>query len=249
MESLSAMFSSDKYRDVIFLAAGEEQRRKLFSGIKDKNIVITGSPFFDKIADYRPKKSKPKVGKVVTLLPSAYVEYGYIGKDEYFSFIRKFLVQASRVKNVGKVIIKMHPLERHKSTYESIVRSLGLKNVEVVQRPEKEFLYSVLMDSDLLIGAGTTANIEGLMLDKNVMLVDGLAKGTQADLAKIAEYRKAAVVVDKGDDLTAAITKVLTDERVQRELAQKRQRYIANSFYKIDGKAHERVANLIKSLV
>jgi hypothetical protein len=87
------------------------------------------------------------------------------------------------------------------------------------------------------------------MLDKDVILVDGLAKGTQADLAKIAGYRKAAVVVDKGDDLTGIITKVLTDEKVQRKLAQKRQRYLADSFYKIDGKAHERVADLVKSLI
>jgi len=237
-------------KNVNFAAWGDEEKRRLLRlGIKNKNIVVTGSPFFDKIAEYKSKKEKPKTENTITFLPTALVEYKLAKKDEYFDYIWRYLTQVNKVKNVKKVIIKLHPDEKYKSEYESIVKSLKLTNVEIIQKLGKEFLYTVLRDSDLLTSFGSTTDIEGLMLDKNVIVIDGLKKSPLAELAKKDKYREAVVVIDKNDDLTNTITKVLNDGELQRKLKQKRREYLANSFYKIDGKAHERIANLIESLV
>lgn len=236
--------------NVFFVAAGNEDRRRLLKlGINGRNIFVVGSPFFDKIAEYRSEREEDKAEKTITILPTALVEYKLAGKDEYFKYIRRCLTQISKVKNVKKVIIKLHPDEKYKSEYESVAKSLKLTNVEAVQKPRKEFLYAILRDSDLLISFGSTADVEGLMLDKDVIVIDGLKKGLIAERAKKDKYREAVTVINKNDNLTSAIIKVLTDEKVRKKLKEKRRRYLASSFYKINGRTHERVADLIKSLV
>lgn len=233
-------------KHTLFAASGGEEKKKLLKlGIKAKNIFLTGSPFFDKIAEYKSQEIKKKTEKTVTLLPTALVEHKFIEKNEYFNYIRRYLMQISKVKNVKKVIIKLHPAEKYKSEYESIVKSLKLINVEIVQRPEKEFLYSVLRDSDLLISFGSTTDIEGLMLDKDVIVIEGfMGESHRRDL-----YKEAVVQVERDDDLTGIIDKVLNDKKLHNSLKQKRGKYLKKAFYKINGKAHERVANLIVSLI
>lgn len=231
-------------KNVMFIASGEEEKNKLVKlGVKARNVFVTGSPFFDKIVEYKSKKEEEKVGKTVTLLPTALVEYKFIGKNEYFEKIRKYLTQISKVKNVKRVVIKLHPTEKYKSEYESVVRSLKLTNVEIFQNPEKEFLYSVLRDSDLLLSFGSTADIEGLMLSKDVVVIEGFLSNREDP------YKKAVMQVKKDDDLTSTIDKVLNDKNVRNDLKIKREKYLKEAFYKVDGKAHERVADLIVSLI
>ena len=243
---LFSPYSADKFKDVIFISAGEEQKKELMRwGIRKENIVVTGSPFFDKIAEFKLKKKANELEKVITFLTDDVVESKFMDKKEYFSYVRRYLIHLSRIKNVKKIVIKLHPNEKYKSEYESIVRSLGLKNVEVVQNTKKEILYSILRDSDLLINFGSTACVEGLMLDKDAILIGGIL----GDFYKIAPYKEAVVLMDKDDDLTRVTNKVLNDKKFKERLKCKREKYLRKSFYKIDGKSHERVADLISSLL
>jgi hypothetical protein len=236
--------------NVFFAAWGNEEKGKLLRlGIKKENIFITGSPLFDIIAKYKSKKEKPKTGKVTTLITQPLVEDKYVGKREYFNYIQKFLIQIAKVKNIAQIIIKLHPREKYKSHYESIAKSLGLKNVSVTQELGKDALYSILGGSDLLVSTGSTTDIEGMMLDKDVVVIEGLTKGPLAELAKKDRYRKAVVVIDKDDDLASMITKIFTNKDLRKTLRQKRHKYLVNSFYRTDGKAHERVADLILRLI
>lgn len=231
--------------NVSFAALGSEESQRLLKlGIKNENIFTTGPPFFDEIVKYRKREMK-KIKKTVALMTQPLVEEQHMGEKEYFNCIRRFLIQINKAKNVAKIVVKLHPRERYKSRYESIVKSLGLRNVRVIQELGKDALYSILSDSDLLVSYGSTTDIEGLMLGKNVVNIDGLKKGPAAEAAKRDKYRDAIVTIDKNGDLTGTITKILTNKDFQWKLKQKRQRYIANSFYKIDGKAYERVAGLI----
>jgi hypothetical protein len=232
------------YRKILFAASGNEEKGKLLKlGIKKENIFVTGSPFFDEITKYKKKIKKPK--KTVTLITQPLVEDKYVEEKEYFNHIRKFLIQINNVKNVARIIVKLHPREKYISRYESIIKSLGLRNVRVTQELGKDALYLILGGSDLLISTGSTTDIEGMMLNKNVIIIDGLKKGPMGQLEKREKYRKAVVVIDKNGDLTATITKVLTNKKMQNKLRQKRKKYLEESSYKIDGKAHQRVADLI----
>jgi len=235
-----------KFADVIFLAAGKERAETYVKwGIKCKNVFITGSPFLDKIAGYKPGKGAGKGGKTVTFLSTAIVEYKFAEKTEFFNHVRRYLKQISKAKNVKKVIIKMRQDEKYRSEYESVIKSLKLTNVEIEQRPQKEVLYSILRDSDLMISFGSTVDLEALILGKNVIIIEGFFG---ADYRKVP-YKQAVVQVEKDDDLTGTVEKVLNDKKVQRDLKQKRERYVKEAFFKVDGKAHERVADLVFKLI
>ncbi len=236
-------------KNVKFAAWGNEEGGILLRlGVNDKNIFLVGAPAFDETAKYR-RKAVRKAKKTAVLLSQSFVEAKDMGEKEYFDYTRKLLTQISKAKSVGKLVIKMHPLERRKHRYESIVKSLGMKNVEITQKPGKAALYSILSASDLLISYGSTTDIEGLMMDKNVILIDGMRKGPVAEMMKKDKYREAVVVIGKNDNVTSTIEKVLTRADLQGELKRKRQRYLANSFFKIDGKSHERVAGLIIRMI
>lgn len=233
------------YKNFLFATSGVEEKRKLLKlGIKPESIFMTGNPFFDKIAAYMGKRIGGIKKKTITLLTQPLIEDKYTDEKEYFHYIRKFLIQINNVKNVAKIVVKLHPRERYKSRYESIVKSLGLKNVRVTHEPGKEALYSILSDSDLLISFGSTTDIEGLMLGKNVVVIDGLKKGLTPELLKKDRYRKVTTTIDKDDDLTSTITKVL-NPKILKKLNQKREKYLMKSFFKIDGRAYQRVADLI----
>ena len=238
-------FEKKLLENVLFIASGGEEKEKLRRlGIKAKKVFLAGSPFFDKIAEYKSEKEKEKTEKTVTLLTTALVEYKFVEKNEYFDYIRKYLKQISKVKKVKRIVIKLHPNEKYKSDYESIVKSLKLTNVEIVQRLEKGFLYSVLRDSDLLISFGSTADIEGMMLGKDVIVIEGFIGG----MYRKDPYKKALIQIEKGDDLTSVVNKILWDKSERDKMRKKREEYIKRAFYKIDGRAHERVADLIVNL-
>jgi len=164
---------SEFIKNIIIAASGPEEKRNFIKGgIKEKNIFVTGSPFYDGIIEYKQKKVQRRAKKIVCLLTTALVESKIMKKKKYFELIRQTLAQVKSVREVGKVIIKIHPRERYKSEYESIVKSLDMRDAEVIQGTTKAELYSIIANSDLLIGFGSTALLEGLMIGKDVIHLD-----------------------------------------------------------------------------
>lgn len=232
--------------NILFMASGREEEKILREfGIKRKNIFSTGSPFFDKIIECKEKKQKKKVKKTLTLLTQPFTELGFMKKKEYFGYIRKLLMGISGLKNIERINIKLHPGERYESEYESIIRSLALVNVKLIQGAEKDILYSVLSSSDVVISFGSTADVESLLLDKNVIVIEGFTGGWM----KEQPYKKAVLQIDKDDDLASVVRKVLTNIKLQRKLKQKREKYLRESYREIDGKSYERVADLVCKLL
>jgi hypothetical protein len=229
-------------KNVHFAAGGEEHRRDLMTqGVDKERVVVTGYSFLDDIVKYkRPTSSKTKT---LTLLTTTVIENKYIGKEEYFKLIRETLAQIKNVPEVGRVVIKLHPREKYKSEYEASAKSLGMKNVEVIQTVGKTSLYSILSESDILMGFGSTAVLEGLMMGKDAIHLEMLEPRAGF------EYKEAMLCVKNTDEITDAVKKVLTDKRTQKRLKEQRDGYLRRAFYGIDGKAHERIAKLIKSVV
>lgn len=241
--TLKATLKKEFLKNVLFTAEGEERKRRLLKdGAKEEQIFVTGSPFYDEILNY--KQEKPGEGKkVIALLTTSLVKSRHMEEKKYFELIHKVLNQIGQVEEAEKIIIKLHPNEKHMSRYESIAKSLNLKNFEIVQEPGKAALYSVMSRSDLLVGFGSTALLEGLMLDKDVIHLDEFVKG----LVEF-EFIKATLHAKKLDNLTKLIRRVLRDKKLKEKLKKKRRKYLRESFYKVDGKAHERVADLIEKV-
>jgi len=235
--------------NVFFTTTHAGKEKLLRWGAKNRNIFKTGSPTLDKIVQFKKRKIPKKAKKTISLLTTAIEQDGLIEEKEYFGIIRKVLVQINNAKNIGKIIIKLHPRDTHISEYASIVKSLNLKNVEILRNPPsgvqytKDFLYSVISDSDLIVSFTSSIDVESLLLDKNVINIEVIE-----DFRNF-EYKKATITIEKDDNLTRVINKVLSDKNLQEKLKREREEYLKKSFFKVDGKAHERTANLIRRLI
>ncbi len=108
---------------------------------------------------------------------------------------------------------------------------------------QKGPLHQILSGSDLLIGFGTTAILEGLMMGKDAIHLEML------ETRPVFEFTEATLRVKKLDELAGTVKKILTDKKLQTQLSTKREKYLKKAFYRIDGRAYERVAKLIKSFV
>lgn len=231
-------------KTIVFAASGAEEKRNfLKGGIKKENIFITGSPFYDEIARYRLKKAQKAEKKTIGLLTTALVESKFMEKRRYFELIHETLAQIGSIEEIGKVIIKLHPAEKYRSEYESIAKSLNLRNVEITQGTTKAELYSVIINSDLLIGFGSTALLEGLMIGKDVIHLDMFLENPE-----LYTFRRATSCIDKIENLAGLIKKVLSDKGTKNALKKRREYYLRESFFKIDGRAYERISDLIERI-
>jgi len=226
-------------KNIVVTTWGESDKKHAI-GINKNKIFVTGSPFLDKIPKYISKKHAPKK-KTILLLTKAVYETPAIDKKKYFEYVRKFLQKMVEIKDVERIIIKLHPIESGKyfQDYKKIVQELGL-NIEINQQPEKEALYSLISKSDLVISYGSAADIEGLMLGKNVINIEGLGVTTT--------YKDAVYCIKKEDDLKSAVERVLYDKKTQKEIKRKREKFV-QTLAKIDGKAYKRVTDLIISQI
>jgi len=231
----------------IFVAVSGPAEKEFFLRGGFKKVFVTGSPFFDEIVKYREKVKKKTNKKTVCFITTQLVESKFMKKAKYFKLIRLVLEQIGKVKEIEKIIIKLHPAEKYKNEYESIVRSLNLnkdKEVQIRQGATKAELYSTMASSDLLIGFGSTALLEGAMLGKDVLHLDMFLENPQ-----FFKFREGTLCVRRIESLAHWIKKIFHDNNVKNKLKRKRERYLHKSFYKIDGNAHRRVANLIVRLI
>lgn len=235
----------DFAENVLVMASGAEEKKNFIrGGFKKRNVFITGSPFYDEIVKHKARVKRKADGVSVCLLTTQLVESKLMKKEEYFCLIRKTIKQLSEVNEIKKIVIKLHPAEKYRKEYESIIKSLNLKNVEINQSSTKAELYSVMANSDLIIGFGSTALLEGLMLGKDAIHLDPFLKTPE-----FYTFREGCVCTRDLENLRILVRKILADKEVKKVLKRKRERYLRRCFYKIDGKAHERIAEVIEKIL
>jgi hypothetical protein len=237
-------------KNVIFFASGNEEKRTLLRcGINPKNIFVTGSPFFDKIAKYRKHASKSHGKKTITILTQPLIEDSYIGESEYFDYVRKFLSETASARNVDRIIIKLHPRETHVKQYMSIAESIKSKNIKIATGGDKNDLYKSLSSSTLLLSYGSTTDVEGIALGKDIILINGLKRGNMGVMQRKDGYRTAVIEIDKDDCLSDCIDHFMNNPQLKRRMMQHRDKYLNENFFAFDGTASARVTNIIERLL
>jgi surface carbohydrate biosynthesis protein len=137
------------------------------------------------------------------------------------------------------IIIKVHPAEWI-NPYDSLVKkhpnlTLGFNS------PIRDYLYH----SDVLLQRGCTTATEAWMLDKPVLEME--IGGFQNRTAEC--YRAGNRIVRSLDEVESAICEYLAGMPISAEQREARERFIADFYYRIDGKASERCAKLIHTIV
>lgn len=228
---------------------GEGMKRVLTRhGLAEDKMVVIGNPAWDGM-----------IGQSKTSTKNECMEYlsNLVGVDPNKKLV-VFTTQAANpmtksiLKNMIKVIqknfdmqllIKLHPAESMDS-YDEVLDGGGEdgNSISVIKDVD---LFKTLCASDLVITISSTTALEAMILDTPVLIVN-FRKGS--DPVPYAESG-AALRVYNESDLEAGIKKALYDEEIREKLKKARKKFVYDYAYIQDGKATERVVNLIGKMI
>jgi hypothetical protein len=206
-------------------------------------VVVTGQPRYDRMAHIERLYSRERFLQQRGIDPEHKVilwttQCHGLSMEENHRNFTTVLGTVSRLEKVT-LIIKQHHNEG--PTYARMIRNyLANQNVNAVITSGDSDTYEQLFACDLLISKTSTTIIEAVALGKPAIILNltGRAAPIGLDFAK----EGIAVDVSRADDLGAAIQELLVDDR---KLARNRMRFLKRYLYKLDGKATERLINLI----
>jgi CDP-glycerol glycerophosphotransferase (TagB/SpsB family) len=142
------------------------------------------------------------------------------------------------LENVG-LVVKLHPAEDQDAPLYKENHSCTLVIVN-----GSENISESLFVCDAMITKSSTAAIEAAILNKPIIVLNLSGE------PDIMPYVKEGVAlgVYKKQDLVPAIKQALYDEKTRENLAKHREKFVYEYAYIQDGKASERVANLVLRL-
>ncbi len=218
---------------------GNSQREALIKkGTPKEKIVITGASKFDRIETKKSplnkniiKELKFKKNKKLILLTTQLIP----DMNKITSAVCKALKKIPETQ----LIIKVHPSEYDIKKYKKIAGNEGL-NVTITEK----YLYPLLTTCNILITPFSTTGLEAMIIGKPLITVNFSGKPDKMPYAESG----AALGVYKPDNIKPAIKSVLEDKDVRKRLAKKAKIFIYDQCYEMDGKASERILDLIKEM-
>ncbi len=231
--------------DKMFVWGKESKKWMIKQGLKEENLIITGSPKFDNYynkenINIRREFNIPADKKIILFIAPTnkegdrdYPKY-FLSNIEHTELYRTIF---RTIKNMDEfiLIIKPHPSESHANLPKKILETENVNNVIIV---DKNFqLKSLLKQSDLIISAGSTVNLEAMFFKKPIIILDFFDKP------------KSDPFIDNGmclglsnkDKLKETILKAFKNKE---RLVKNYSKYF-NNYALSDGKAYKRISDVI----
>jgi CDP-glycerol glycerophosphotransferase (TagB/SpsB family) len=208
--------------------------------------VVTGIPRFDNIwnrtfdnSAFRRQFGLARDKSVVSLLTDAQVEHRLWTVGRRRDFISKLLSACQEIPEV-QFVIKVHPYE-DPTDYQQAVKKLGLEIPVSKEIP----LYDLINASDAVMTGISTTGMETLIFNKPLLILN---------LYRQPEYipyvsQGVALGIHDAGDIPECIRAALDDQPTKDRLASNRAGFLHQHLYLQDGKASERVADLIRQMV
>jgi len=218
------------------IAVGGEYWKEFYItklGARENQIVVTGWPKFDIYADLKKlDKQKKEPDVILFATQPIYTDLNLTIIENIGSYVEKH-------PNT-RLIIKPHPIEKSK-VYSQIAKKY--KNVisESFDKPIAELIAS----SDVVIMVSSTVGLEAALLDKPIICINT----TKEEMASMYISSGVAIEVNRVEELIPTIEEVLYNKKVQKKLANARKKFVYEHAYIQDGKASERVANVIIQMI
>ena len=215
------------------------------STYQEDSVVVTGSPRYDLLCHADKLYSKEKILSKYKINPKIILWttqcHGISNEENVKNFEAVFRTMQN-LKDVT-LVIKQHPNEGKRYT-KMIQKYLNKYNLEmnVVVTPKDSDTYEQIFMCDLMITRHSTTAMEAVALKKPVVILNLSGEPDPVEYVK----EGVALGVYKEEDLKTAIEKLLKEDS---ELAKNRKGYIEKYLYKIDGKASERVVNMIDEMI
>jgi len=210
-------------------------------GVYEQQIVVTGQPRFDKILNnkYGAKKFRRQLGinenKRIIVWAAA-----PLSPSENTLTLIEIVAAVQEIEEV-QLVVKFHP-DDNMEWCRSKIEEIGIKDIVLTRDGD---LYELLHVCDVLITKHSTVALEAMIFDKNVITIN---LSSEPDGYPYAESG-ASVGVYKNEEILPAIKMVLNDEVARERLAENRKKFVYEHAYIQDGKATNRVADLIEEMI
>jgi CDP-glycerol glycerophosphotransferase (TagB/SpsB family) len=211
-------------------------------GVCSEKIVVTGAPRFDQLfqmARAQDSMWSKSISKQRLLFAALLLSNWKIDSFDKDCSVINSLESLARIEPDWEIVVRPHPSERLED-YRRIFNLLGVKKLKLDQRSS---IVSNLRDCTVVLTYASTVGVEGMILGKPVICLP-----IDPVHAPLYAREGAAITVKHLADLGGLIKAVLTDAKLQYELAQRRQAFISRHLGHTDGASASRVARLIESL-
>ncbi|RJS84625.1 glycosyltransferase [Methanophagales archaeon] len=208
------------------------------------NVVITGSPRYDILSRADEIYIREEFRKMLNLDSDKKIALITTENlpilEENTIFLRSVLRALKELPEV-QAVIKPHPGEKSE-WYKEIVEE---EEVGAKILPKDSNTFEALYACDLLITCFSTVATEAMILNKPVITVNLTGAPDQMPYAESG----AAIGVYKEEDIAPAIHDALYNEEVRGRLAINMKKFVYEHAYRQDGKATERVVELIHNMI
>jgi len=201
-------------------------------------VVVTGNWRYDCIAEITRGMGIARLKQEFGIVPEKKVVLILSASQSYIDYIRHCL-QVLVTRPECTPLIKLHPDDNPVPVYE-MLRQFGYPDKVLIQGQ----LIEALMVADLVISQISTAVSEAALLGKEIVLVNFQnLKGSEA-------YVRDGICLYVTDpaELASAIEQGLNDPCIQAKLRAARSEFISRYFFKTDGYAAQRVAEVLERL-
>ncbi len=207
-------------------------------GTTEERIVITGAPQFDNLKSINYNLTDEIINEIYLDKSKKYVLLTSQNLPNMKETVRHLCRALKSIPNV-QLVIKTHPAEYSTKKYKNIMKEFGIKGVVT-----KKYLYPLMKECSVMITISSTTGLEALIMGKPLITINLSGK---PDVMPYAESG-AAIGIYKPENIMPALKSILEDQAVRKKLAKKAKMFIYEQCYKLDGKASERIVNLIKEM-
>jgi len=238
----ASSFRRHIHADKLAVLGGKIRDIYLGSGLKPERIVVTGAAHFDQLFNRDMEHDDREL-----------LRCGIDPKDRIVLFatqpstIREIedmlsgIISAVRKTEDIQLVVKTHPSEDIRP-YQTAIEKYNDFKIHVVRDIE---LYALISRCELLITKHSTVALEAMMVDKPVVTINLTGQPDPVTYAR----EGAAIGVYQKDDIKPAILKALNDEETRRQLKAARDIFVRNWAGEPDGKASQRIVNLMKKML
>jgi glycosyltransferase involved in cell wall biosynthesis len=221
---------------------GDISRRWLIDhGAQANRLVVTGPPQFDQLTQRKKTEQlRNSVCRRLGLDPDRVILTLAVIQLAGREMVEMALEAMGALRDF-QLVVKLHPGERDEARLMDLVTGLGLPNAIAVKHFD---IYDLLEISDIVIVWQSTVGLEALILGKPLIAF----RFDMPAPVPFAEYG-AAVQVRSAEELVDAVRRVSTDKELRAALMQGRDSFVRSYIGEADGRATDRVIELIDKLV
>ncbi len=235
--------------DKIAVSGNATRNLLIKKGIDTDKIEVTGYVRFDSLFKNTIEKdeatkeieAKSKGKKVVLFLPDSADSHQFVSTKSYWQTNTGVIAACKELDDI-QLVVKPHPGENY-DTYRSIFSKL---NYEATLY-EGQNLHGLMKASDVIVTGISTTGLEALIFKKPLVIVKHKGERISKKDEEYIPYVSYGVAlgVTEVSQLPKAITDTLYDKAVRKQLLGNQANFLKEHIYRHDGKATERVVDLI----